>query len=180
MNIIGALVSIFAIYKIVSDVVLSRSRKHRDEYEFIKKYINDLNNQTEHIFVLEKGFQAITGQVCSLHEIKFLLSTKNPIEVISQKQSVSAYLVFNRKLETYEWSNFYKKKWAQKYAGKLFLILYCVLAFVSLLPIYAVGKPIFNSLPFVTFIISTFVAAIFFLNKQIDFNTTKEFMKNIN
>ncbi len=38
LKLIGAIASLFALYKIIVDVVLARSSKHREEYQFSKDY----------------------------------------------------------------------------------------------------------------------------------------------
>lgn len=46
--------SVFALYKVIAEFVISKKSRLREEFKFIKEFINDLKPDT-HPFVIEKG-----------------------------------------------------------------------------------------------------------------------------
>jgi len=178
-KLVGVFVSLFAIYKVVIDLVLAHSSKRRDEYAFTKQYISDLHTNEEHRYTLEKGFFAITGKLYSIEEIKLLLSQSTPSSSISQRGTISNFVTFSEESQKYSWKKKYDKDIVRKYASTWFLICYIVTASLALIPIYIQGISILSDLSVVTFVISLFVVAVSSLVQHSNFDTAKKFMENI-
>src|SRR5690554_2292521 len=107
LTIIVAIAGIFGIFKIVNEITLSRTSKHRDDYEFTKNYLDDLNNPNTHRFIIEKGFRALTNNNYSVEEIKYLLSQDEPMELIYLRASSKKILYFDTKKQQYKWIGIY-------------------------------------------------------------------------
>lgn len=134
LTIIGSLAAIFGIFKIVNEITLSRASKHRDDYDFTKVYLNDLENQNSHKFILQKGFRALTNNIYPVEEIKILLSQDNPMEIIYLRSSSKKTINYDSKEQKYYWIGIYKYKWFRKIASKLLIILYLISSFLALRP----------------------------------------------
>jgi len=179
-KIIGICVSMFAIYKIVVDVVLSSSTRRRDEYVFTKQYISDFNSNREHIYTLEKGFFALTGKLYSIEEIKLLLSQPKPSYLISQRKSINNFVIFNEQTMQYDWTKRYSKDIVQKHASKWFLICYILTASLALFPIfYTKETSLLTNIPNFLYILSLLVIAISSLVQHSNFDFATQFMKDI-
>ncbi len=179
LKVVGILASIFAIYKIVIDVVLARSSRRRDEYAFTKQYISDVQSDTEHLYTLEKGFYALTGKMYSIEEIKLLLFQLTPSFSISLRGVSGGFITFNVEAVKYNWKGRYANTFIQKYASNWFFAWYMVTASLALLPVYLKGISFLGQLPVAAFTLSLLVVAISCLVQQSNFNTAKLFMKNI-
>lgn len=121
MTVLGAL---FAAYKIIVDVIIARSTKHREDYQFAKDYIVDLENDEIHRFVKEKGFRALVGGFHSVEEIKYLLSFSEPTEAIFLRSSTGNMITFNSGEIKYNWRGVYQNKVFKKIGDYIFLSLY--------------------------------------------------------
>lgn len=172
-----ALATIFAVYKIIADVLLARSVKHRDEYEFTKDFLSDLENDKSHRYVLEKGFRALTGDIYRVEEIRHLLSLDEPSRAIFLRASTKNTIHFNPTEMIYEWKNLYSCKCFRWLAKKLYLVFYGISAFIAMSPliISSSEKVIFNFNVMTS--LSFFIIAIFFVIKHTDFIDTLDFMR---
>lgn len=179
LKFIGALASLFAVYKIVVDVVLARSTRRRDEYKFTKDYMSDLHDGKEHRYTLEKGFFALTGKTYSIPEINYLLSHPSPSISLNLRANSGGFVQFNESFNKYVWKGKYENNYVRKYAGKLFFTLYIITGSLALLPVYINGISIFSKLPATAFSSSLFVVAVSCLIKQSNFNASKKFMRII-
>lgn len=94
VKIVGILVSLFALYKIIIEVVVSRSSKRRDEYDFSKQFISDLDNEDIHRLTLEKGFLALTGKIYTVEEIRLLLNSRDPSLSINERSDAAGFVKF--------------------------------------------------------------------------------------
>ena len=101
IKIVAIFASIFAIYKVVIDVVLARSSRRRDEYAFTKEFISDLEGDAEHRYTLEKGFFALTGKLYSIEEIKLLLAQTTPSNSIKLRGNSGGFICFDDGLVFY-------------------------------------------------------------------------------
>ncbi len=179
LKIVGALASLFAIYKLVVDVVLARSTRRRDEYSFTKDYISDLEGDSEHLYVLEKGFFALTGKIYSVPEVKLLLSQSSPSFSINLRSDCGGFIQFNDASFNYEWKGRYARKFVRKYAGKWFLFCYMLTASLAILPVYVKGVASLGDLQIASFSVSLFIIAISSLVQQSNLNNTKIFMEEL-
>ena len=148
LKIIGILASLFAVYKIVVDVVMAKYSNRREEYQFAKDYYKDLNNKATHAFILEKGFMALTGKSYTVPEIKYLLSFDNPGETIKNRANSGKFIEFACEPAVYSWKGKYKNKIIRNIASWLYLGLYIALAsvalFLSMSNLYDVNSFFFN------------------------------------
>ncbi|MBL0568643.1 hypothetical protein JD505_05020 [Aeromonas hydrophila] len=179
LKVIGALASLFAIYKVVVDVVLARSSRRRDEYKFTKEYISDLQGGSEHLYVLEKGFFALTGKIYPISEINVLLSQKSPSVSLSLRSDSGSFVQFDDESQKYIWKGKYKNKYIRKYAGKLFFFLYLITASLAIGPIYLKGIYIFSSFSITAFSLSLFIVAISCLVQNVNLDSSKRFMNGL-
>jgi hypothetical protein len=178
-NGIAALATIFAVYKIIADVFLARAVKHRDEYQFTKDFLSDLDQATSHRYVLEKGFRALTGDIYRVEEIRFLLSLDEPSKAIILRSSTKNTLYFNVEQSTYQWKNIYSSACFRWFAKKLFLALYILTSAVALSPfLTSQTAELFRFNPFTSFSFATI--AIFSVIKHTDFIDSIQFMKLVN
>ncbi len=122
LKIIGVIASLFALYKLVIDVILAKSSKHREDYEFAKRFIEALNNKESHQFVVERGFLALTGKSFSVQEIKHLLSFNNPSEIIKLRASSSDFIKLNDDPPKYVWKGIYTNKTVNMFAPYFYMI----------------------------------------------------------
>ena len=95
LKVVGALASVLAVYKVFVDVILAKSSKRREEYQFVKDYLDDLEDKDSHPFLLEKGFFALTGDNHTVDEIKYLLSFNNPGKAIKLRSSSGKFIGFD-------------------------------------------------------------------------------------
>ena len=179
LKFVGVFVSIFAIYKVVVDVVLAHSSRRRDEYAFAKQYVSDVYNGGEHRYTLEKGFFALTGKLYSIEEIKLLLSQSTPSFLISQRGKIGSFIMFSEETYKYNWTEKYSNVFVRKHASIFFLICYIVTASLALMPIYIQGMSILANLPVFTFTLSLFVISIFSLVQHSNFDIAIGFMESI-
>lgn len=182
LKIIGLLASLFAVYKIVVDVIMAKSSNRREEYQFAKDYYQDLNNEGTPAFVLEKGFLALTGKSYSVPEIKYLLSFDNPSEIINCRANSSKFVEFNYNQTVYFWKWIFKSQTIRNIAPLWYIGFYCIFASIALLPIYTKAIDGFDGIPLVAFSLSMGIIAIACLISHADFKFAKELMnqqKNI-
>ncbi len=176
LTIIVAIAGIFGIFKIANEITLSRASKHRDDYEFTKNYLDDLNNPNTHRFIIEKGFRALTNNNYSVKEIKYLLSQGEPMELIYLRSSSKKTLFFDTKIQQYEWMGIYKNKFYRKIASKLFIIVYFITSFSALTPFLFQNDGDSFDIKDIIFSISMGLFAVLAVIKQSDFVDSLKFM----
>ena len=132
LKILGALGAIFGFYKITIDVLLAIANKHREEYQFAKDYIQDINDPSVHNFVIEKGFRAMTGNCYSIGGVKYLLSYNEPTKAIMLRASPKESIKFDSSIREYKWSGFQQNKYCRKFTRWLYPLLYLLFASIVL------------------------------------------------
>lgn len=86
--------SVFALYKVIAEFVISKKSRLREEFKFIKEFIADLKPDT-HPFVIEKGYLAITGDASlKAKEITYLLSLPSPGQALKKYSVARKYVEF--------------------------------------------------------------------------------------
>lgn len=86
--------SVFALYKVIAEFVISKKPRLREEFKFIKEFIADLKPDT-HPFVIEKGYLAITGDATlKAKEITYLLSLSSPAQALKKYSVARKYVEF--------------------------------------------------------------------------------------
>jgi hypothetical protein len=177
VKIIGTLASLFAAYKITVDVILAKSSKHREEYEFTKNYLLDLNNNEIHPYILEKGFLALSGKYYPVPEIQYLLSMPSPSKAISLRASSGKCLAFDEKRREYQWVGIYRFSIFRKTANIIYVSLYIAFALLAMIPIIFSGIEFKATLPIATYSISFGVVAIASLIYGEDFKAAMNLVK---
>lgn len=171
IKVLAALGAIFGLYKITVDVIIARANKHREEYQFAKDYIHDLNDSSVHKFILEKGFRALTGSMYSVEEAKHLLSYNEPTKAIILRASAKETIAFNHSELKYDWMGVYSKKIFRNLAAWGYLVLYFIFAYIVLYPLF--GSDNSSSISHIPIAIF----AIYFAIKHSDFRDTIKFMQ---
>ena len=177
VKIVGILASLFALYKVIIEVVVFRSSKRRDEYEFSKKFISDLDNENVHRLTLEKGFLALTGKIYPVEEMKLLLSSTDPSSSINERSDAGGFVEYKPYENHYEWKGRLKSRLAQKHREKWYFVWYFITAFLGLIPVYLKGISALGELPLVVFSGSLLLIAIMCLVAAENFKTAKKFME---
>jgi hypothetical protein len=174
---IAAFVAMSSIYKIINDVVLSRSVRHREDYQFTKNYIEDLYNPDVHTFVLEKGFRALTNELYSIDEIKILLSYSEPTTALHLRSNSKEFIEFDSTNEAYKWKSRWESDLLRKLTQKTFLSLYVIFGFIA---IYPLSQTFFGSIEIYTLsLITTLVfigLAFYLLIKYVMMTEATDFM----
>jgi hypothetical protein len=139
--------SIFALYKVIVEFVISKKSRLRKEFKFIKDFITDLKPDT-HPFVVEKGYLAITGDsTLTAKEITYLLSLSSPAQAL-QKYSVSRkYVEFKEATETEKAKVVFRDKYTEskrKWVKRINIATYIVFATLAFAPI-PFAKDIFGT-----------------------------------
>lgn len=173
LTIIVAIAGIFGIFKIVNEITLSRTSKHRDDYEFTKNYLDDLNT---HRFIIEKGFRALTNNNYSVEEIKYLLSQDEPMELIYLRASSKKIVYFDLETQLYIWNGIYKRSWFRKIISELLVMTYTVTAFLAVMLFLLNHDTNLLDLKFFIISISLGFFAVLALIKRSDFNDAVDFM----
>ena len=178
LAIITLLAATFGIFKIINEIILSRTSKHRNDYQFAKDYLEDLNNPSTHRFVIEKGFRALANDIYSVEEIKLLLAQDEPTELIFLRSSTKNTITFDSTTLQYSWINIYKHEYFRKSAAKLFIASYAITAFLAMMPIYLNNTVLdFTGFKAVVFTASMALFAVLSVMKHSDFNDSTTFMK---
>ncbi|THK42192.1 hypothetical protein E8Q33_05280 [Methylophaga sp. SB9B] len=180
LTIILAITGIFGIFKIVNEITLTRSSKHRDDYAFTKNYLDDLNNPKTHGFVIQKGFRALTNNIYPVEEIKILLSHDDSMETIYLRSASKKTLHFNKKKQQYEWVGIYKKEWFRKIASKLLILAYAITSFSALMPFLLKNESNPLDTKGIILSISLGMFAVLAVIKQTDFVDSLKFMNMMN
>lgn len=130
--------SVFALYKVIVEFVISKKSRLREEFKFIKEFIDELESDT-HPFIIEKGYLAITGDTTlRAPEITYLLSHSSPAEALKKFSVARKYLEFKEACENQsaniKFRNKYtasKRKWVKR-RNVASYILFATLAFAPI------------------------------------------------
>lgn len=141
-KVVLALAAFFGIFKIIHETTFTKIRKHREDYEFAKNYLDDLSNPNTHQYVLEKGFRGLTGDLYSVNEIKALLSCSEPTIAIQRRASCENLIYFDEIDKTYNWKRWWKSEMYRKFIHRSLIPLYFILAFI---PTYPLSMKLFSS-----------------------------------
>lgn len=176
VQVVGILASLFALYKIIIEVIVSRSSKRRHEYDFSKQFISDLDDENIHRLTLEKGFLALTGKIYKVEEIRLLLNSGDPSLSINERSDAAGFVEFCPDQNKYRWKGRFNSKFAQKHAAKWYYFWYMVTAFLGLIPVYIKGISALGELPIFAFSGSLLLIAIMCLFAAENYNAAKRFM----
>ncbi|WP_422410154.1 MULTISPECIES: hypothetical protein [unclassified Endozoicomonas] len=177
LKFIGSLASVFALYKLIVDVVLAKSIRRRDEYEFTKKFLEDLKNKETHPYIIEKGFFALSGKTYSIDEIKHLLNKGSPSFEISQRNESNHFIEFDREANAYKWKQFYSKPFIKKHGVSLYMGLYIVTCSVAITPVYIKGLSTLSNSSIMSFCLSFLYIAVLSLFRHENLKIAKKFIQ---
>jgi hypothetical protein len=130
---------LFALPKILYENSTLRKSQRREEYEFSKKFISEVfedqicKKPKVHPFIVEKGYQAISGEMLGYNEIMTLLNFPNPLLAL-KKFFRSQELLILTKDGLFEYIKKYNSTGKRWFYRKLYSTAYFVLAMVAILP----------------------------------------------
>lgn len=176
VTVVGILGGLFALYKVITEVTVFRSGKRREEYEFSKRLISDLDNENVYRLTLEKGFLALTGKVYPVEEIRLLLTGKDPSLSIKDRASAASYVRFNPEANSYSWKGVFRRTFIRKHALKWYFFWYAVTASLALTPIYIKGFSALSDWAIVMFSGSLFLLAVMCLFSAENFKSATRLM----
>lgn len=177
IKVLAGLASLFALYKILAEVVLAKSSKRREEYSFSKQFIEDLNNANIHRFVLEKGFFALVGKLLSVNEIKLLLTYQEPNLAIERRTNAQDFIDFDSDNNEYKWRGWFSNIYIRIASRYGFLLLYVIIGFVALAPYIFPDISLFGGIVKHLISISIVIVSITCLAKHENFREAKVFME---
>lgn len=130
--------SVFALYKVIAEFVISKKSRLREEFKFIKDFITDLKPDT-HPFVIEKGYLAITGDsTLTAKEITYLLSLSSPAQALKKYSASRKYVEFKEATATEKAKVVFRDKYTEskrKWVKRMNLATYIVFATLAFAPI---------------------------------------------
>ena len=139
--------SVFALYKVIAEFVISKKSRLREEFKFIKDFITDLKPDT-HPFVIEKGYLAITGDsTLTAKEITYLLSLSSPAQALKKYSTSRKYVEFKEATATEKAKVAFQDKYTErrrKWVKRMNLATYIVFATFAFAPI-PFAKDIFGT-----------------------------------
>lgn len=127
-----------SIYKLYSDIYLTKKSQCREEYDFAKKFLKEKDEKL-HPFVLEKGYQAISGSSKLTNEtIARLLSLKNCTQII--KNIVFSHFFLNISISDdillVKFKKPYNVGFIRKIIINFFRLSYCFAFITAFYPIF--------------------------------------------
>ncbi len=179
-KLIAAFAGIFALYKVIVDVILAKSTKRRAEYDFTKQFIKDLNDHSVHTYIKEKGFLALSGKLYTVEEIKKLLLFTSPSKAIEALSFAGSFIELDQETNEFDWNGIYRNFKVRRITKYLFLILYVLFCFFGVLPIIINGFSIFSNLTSSILIAASIIIAITCLAKHEHMKEALKFMKMVN
>jgi len=132
----GALISLFALYKIVIEAIVAKSNRRREEYKFAKEFIADLNTEDTHPYLIESGFLALSGKPLPPLEIRYIMSLNQPMEATILRLSSQKYMNFDNENSGYVWIKRCQKKYIRSFIRRLYIIGYVVFGFIATSPMF--------------------------------------------
>lgn len=139
--------SVFALYKVIAEFVISKKSRLREEFKFIKEFIADLKPDT-HPFVIEKGYLAISGDSSlTAKEIAYLLSLPSPAQALKKYSTARKYVEYVEPTENEAGRVVFRENYSENklnWIKKLNVTGYVIFATFAFAPI-PFAKDIFGS-----------------------------------
>ncbi|MBW3227744.1 hypothetical protein [Marinobacter adhaerens] len=177
-QVVGIVATVVALYKVFMEVVVFRSSKRRDEYQFSKQFVADLSKTDIHRLTLEKGFLALTGKIYPVEEIQVILSGNEPSLSINERSDAAGFIKFDRKEKRYRWKGRYEKPIVRTCAVAWYYIWYVILAMVGIVPVFMKGiASSLDEVPIVAFSGSLILVAIMCLISAEKYKSARRFME---
>lgn len=172
--------------KVIYDALNGKRVALRSEYEFSKKFIDDVEKNPEmHPLLKELGHKALAGNKdVKGEEIAYLLTLLEPLQAIQNFASGRRYLTHLPKAGNLQltFKGNYTNIWIRRLRKTLSLLLYFVLAFIALTPfIYATVFLKAKGTGIVFGILVTFVfgyLAIRAINTTVQLNSAEALVNN--
>jgi hypothetical membrane protein len=179
LKFIGIIAGVFAFYKVIVDVVLAKSNKRRDEYSFTKTYLSDLENESIHPLVAEKGFLALSGMILTQSEIRFLVNQASPSTLIELRRDVSSFLEFDETECKYVWKEKYKRPIWHSHGGKIYISGYYIFACIGLVPIFLDNHKYIDNTSIIIFCTALLITAFYNLIKHENIKQAYKFVAHV-
>lgn len=132
VGIVGAAKGLF-------DLSIGRKSKLREEYNFAKKFLDDIDDNVEiHPYLREKGYQAIAGDTkISAKEMEYLLSLTSPNEAVKDYVAGRNYLEHLSVSKEYQirFKKKYEARWSRKWRMYGYLVAYILCVFFGTAPL---------------------------------------------
>lgn len=165
LKFVGICASIAAIYKLINELIYNKRSKLREEYEFLKQYIRDINEKEQSKLVIEKGYLAISGKLLTSDEILYLLKFVFPSLAFSSIHYALKHLEFNKHENKYIYRYKYRNKTKRKIIEYWYFLTYFLFFFIAFSPILFgsfmnMKLNFLSSVIFILFIISFAALAI--------------------
>lgn len=139
LKFLGLIASIVATYKLLSDVVINKKSRLRDEYQFVKQYLADIaidDKKDIHPLLIEKGYFAISGKYLRSNEILHLLNFPNPTLSLKNYSSATKYIEISKGESDFTYIKKYKSSNKRKYLSIWYFSSYFILAFIGFSPLF--------------------------------------------
>jgi len=183
LKLLAVIVSVVATYKAVVNGWFHRRPKLREDYEFSKKFIDEVvTKENSHPFTIEKGFLAVMGRRLNADIIMHLFTFSNPALAFNSFYGANYLLELDKEQDILVYRDKYlsdkkrKRSRIWKYVG------YWVYSIFALTPFFFADKIVtYAGLPglgLVGFCLIGFGSvSIFFLKEIAGFNQAKELLK---
>lgn len=137
-KIIAVIFASFPLIKLFIDLSRSKKSHMREEYKFVKEFLNDVKNNKEmHPFLIEKGFQAIACERwAEARDIDFIISLEEPTRSLNDFIQGRNYLEFkeNEYDKRIVFKQKYQARWRRNFIKVAALFLYLCFCILTLLP----------------------------------------------
>ncbi|MBF9000649.1 hypothetical protein [Vibrio nitrifigilis] len=91
-KLIALIASLFATFKAFNELTSRKTDKLRSDFDFAEKIIADNKWKNMHDFLLERGYWALSGTQLKATEIRFLLTSKNPLSKFQDYKKATRYV----------------------------------------------------------------------------------------
>lgn len=138
VSIVAILASVGATYKVLTEVLINKKSKLRDEYQFVKNYVGDLftKDNLPHPFIIEKGYLAISGYNLRSEEILKLLEFPNTTKALRYYAQAYKYVEFIVDTGLFQYRKNYVSQLKRKWLRRWYFASYFIFAFIAFMPLF--------------------------------------------
>lgn len=138
-------------------LILEKKAHLKEEYKFAKEFLKDENQNDIHPFVLEKGYQVISGSnTVNSKEVSYILSLKNPSQSL-RNYVFSKSLIEELKEEgSLTFKGRYQKEGWRKWFKRLYAVSYLLCALIATSPIFILDESLKKFLLLLAVMLPTF------------------------
>ncbi len=137
-KVIAAIVAVIGAGRVIYDITTGRRSQLRAEYEFARKFLDEIKESDIHPYPLEKGYQAIAGtNAVKSDEIAYILSLKDPAQCLRD------YVLSKELMESIEtkgdlelkFKDKFIQPWSRKWRKGVYFFLYFIFAMIAFSPL---------------------------------------------